>query len=57
MRTQATTWLRLTRHFRHARKSAWQIYWTDERKAEVTFVVASFFLSGLFFWLMLDSLY
>jgi len=50
MKTQSTVWRRLTQHYPPAWKLAWQLYWTEERKTEVTFVVGSFLVSSLFFW-------
>lgn len=57
MKTQATVLLQRTRNFLDTRKSAWQLYWTEERKLEITFVVTSFLLSGVFFWFALSSVY
>ena|GEM_PF-4944496 len=50
MKIQSTLWLRLTRHCPYTWKSTWQAYWTEERRAEVVFVVGSFILSSLLFW-------
>jgi hypothetical protein len=56
MKTPAMVWVRLLRRFLHTCRFAWQTHWTEERKAEVTFLVGSFLLSGLLFWFALRSL-
>jgi len=56
MKTHSTPCGHVLHRFFYTRKVAWQAYWTQERKAEMTVIIGSFLLSGLLFWCALRTL-